>query len=129
MNIRRLQLEALKTNSMHEYSVACEIIRIAESCAKERAALKVLNIGLVIGDYSGFIGESIQMYFDEISQGSLCEGAIISIKQIHPKLKCRECHKLFERELFSFICSECGGVGEPTDIGKEFYVEYIEVDT
>lgn len=113
---------------MHEYSIACEIIRISENSAKEKGALKILNIGLVIGDYSGFIGESIQMYFDEISKGTLCEGAIISMKHIRPKLKCRECHKFFELQHFSFICSECGGMGQPTDIGKEFYVEYIEVD-
>ncbi len=120
---------ALRMSLMHEYSVACDIIRIAESKARENNALKVLNIGLVIGDYSGFIGDSIQMYFDEISRGTLCEEAIISIKHISPKLKCRECHKLFERQLFSFTCNECGGMGEPTDIGKEFYVEYIEVET
>ncbi|MGH4122864.1 MAG: hydrogenase maturation nickel metallochaperone HypA [Clostridium sp.] len=112
---------------MHEYSIACEIIRIAECNARDNGALKVLKIGLVIGDYSGFIGESIQMYFDEISVGSLCEGAIISMKHIHPRLKCRECHKFFETRSFSFICSYCGGIGQPTDIGKEFYVEYIEV--
>lgn len=112
---------------MHEYSIACEIIRIAECSAREKGALKVLNIVLVIGDYSGFIGESIQMYFDEISLGSLCQGARISIKNIHPKFKCRKCHKLFEIEPFSFTC-ECGGVGQPTDIGNEFYVEYIEVE-
>ena len=113
---------------MHEYSIACEIIRIAESSAREKGALKVLNIALVIGDYSGFIGESIQMYFDAISLGSICEGAGITMKHIHPKLKCRDCHKLFKIEPFSFTCRECGGVGQPTDIGNEFYVEYIEVE-
>lgn len=112
---------------MHEYSIACEIIRIAELNARENGALKILKIGLVIGDYSGFIGESIQMYFDEISLGSLCQGAIISMKHIHPVLKCRGCHKCFEVQPFSFICSDCGGIGQPTGIGSEFYVEYIEI--
>jgi hydrogenase nickel incorporation protein HypA/HybF len=129
MNIQRLHRVALEMSLMHEYSVACDIIRIAEEYAKESNALKVLNIGLVIGDYSGFIGESIQMYFDEISIGTLCQGATISIKHIHPKLKCRQCYKLFKRQPFSFVCSECGGTGEPTNIGKEFFVEYIEIDT
>ena len=112
---------------MHEYSVTCEIIRIAECTARKNGASKILKIGLAIGDYSGFIGESIQMYFDEISLGTLCEGAIISMKYIHPVLKCRECDKLFEAQPFSFICSDCGGVGQPTGVGNEFYVDYIEV--
>ncbi|MBZ9689107.1 hydrogenase maturation nickel metallochaperone HypA [Clostridium estertheticum] len=80
---------------MHEYSITCEIIRIAECNARENGALKILKIGIVIGEYSGFIGESIQMYFDVIS----------------------------------FVCSDCGGMGQPTDIGREFYVEYIEVES
>ena len=54
---------------MHEYGVNCKVIKIAEENANQNNALKVTDIYLVVGDMSGFIGESIQMYFDVISQG------------------------------------------------------------
>jgi hydrogenase nickel incorporation protein HypA/HybF len=83
----------------------------------------------VVGDYSGFIGESIQMYFDVISEGTLCEGAKVNIERVKPKLQCSQCGTYFERKPFSFACPACGGEGRPTEIGKEFYIDSIEVET
>jgi hydrogenase nickel incorporation protein HypA/HybF len=112
---------------MHEYPITLQIIRIAEKKALEAGATGVCSIALVVGDQSGFIGDSIQMYFDVISEGTLCEGAILNISHIRPKLRCEGCDSLFERKPLSFACPACGCDGMPTDIGKEFYIESIEV--
>lgn len=113
---------------MHEYPITQQIIKIAENRARECNAAEVRKIVLVVGDYSGFIGDSIQMYFDVISQGTLCEGAEIEIKRVRPRLRCEKCGCLFEKKLFSFECPECGGAGEPTETGREFYIESIEIE-
>ncbi|HMM06076.1 MAG TPA: hydrogenase maturation nickel metallochaperone HypA [Clostridiales bacterium] len=114
---------------MHEYPITQQIIKIAENHAKEAGAAKVTAIHLVVGEYSGFIGESIQMYFDVISEDTLCHGAKIDIQRVKPKLQCNQCGAYFERRAFSFQCPECGGEGGPTEIGKEFYIDSIEVET
>jgi hydrogenase nickel incorporation protein HypA/HybF len=113
---------------MHELPITEQLIKMAEKHCRENDGSKVRKINLVCGDYSGFVPESIHMYFDIISEGTLCEGAEIEIKRIKPKLKCPACGELFERELFSFACPKCGTDGEPTDIGKEFYIETIEIE-
>lgn len=112
---------------MHEYPVTLEIVRIAEKTAREKGGT-VKAIHLVVGEDSGFIGESIQMYFDVISEGTLCEDALLTIKDIRPKMKCDRCGRLFERKRFSFTCPYCGGDGSPTDIGKEFYIESVDLE-
>ena len=112
---------------MHEYPVTLKIIRIAETKAREADATRVCAISLVVGDQSGFIGDSIQMYFDVISEGTLCEGAVLSISHVRPKLRCETCDSLFERKPLSFACPGCGCDGMPTEIGKEFYIDHIEV--
>jgi len=114
---------------MHEYPITQQIIKIAENTAREHHAGRVLKISLVVGDYSGFIGESIQMYFDAISKDTLCEGAEISFERVKPKLKCESCGELFEKIPFVFTCPSCGGAAGPTDIGKEFYIKDIEVES
>jgi len=114
---------------MHEYPVTQQIIKLAGEHASSLGASRVLSIKLVIGEYSGFVGESVQMYFDVISKGTLCEGAVIEIVPIKAKMRCTACGELFERQFLSFDCPECGGAGEPTDIGKEFYIESIEIET
>lgn len=113
---------------MHEFPITQQIIKIAEKHATELGASQIKSIKLVVGDYSGFVGDSIQMYFDVISEGTLCEGATVEIQRVKPKMKCTGCEELFERELLSFSCPKCGTDGEPTEIGKEFYIEFIEIE-
>ncbi len=112
---------------MHEYPITLEIIRIAEETAREKNAVRVVKIALVIGDLSGYVGESVHMYFDEISKGTACEGCELEISRIRPKAKCTACGEVFERKPFSFECPVCKGQAGPTNIGTEFYIDHIEV--
>ena len=113
---------------MHEYPITEQIIKTASKHCKDNNADKVTKIKLVLGDRSGLVPESISMYFDVIGEGTPCEGAEIEIERIRTKMKCPNCGELFYRELLSFACPKCGTDGEPTDIGKEFYIDYIEVE-
>ena len=110
---------------MHEYSLAQSIIH---SVLEHAGGAKVLKIEMVIGESSGILGESIRMYFDIFAENTLCEDAVIEIESIKPKLRCKTCGLFFERKPFSFDCA-CAGDGEPTDIGREFYVKSITVET
>ncbi len=113
---------------MHEYPITEQIIKIAEKHCKEAGGEKVRKVSLVIGDYSGYVGDSVRMYFDLISEGTMCQGAQVEITHVKPKLKCPSCGELFEKKLLSFACPKCGTDGEPTKIGKEFYIDSIEVE-
>lgn len=112
---------------MHELPLTEQIINICSDTAAQYNA-KVKGITIVVGEDSGFVGESIQMYFDVIGQGTVCEGAKLTIIGVKPKLRCESCNELFERKLFSFTCPYCGGNGFPTEIGKEFYIKDVELD-
>ncbi|MBQ9059631.1 MAG: hydrogenase maturation nickel metallochaperone HypA [Firmicutes bacterium] len=113
---------------MHELPITERIIKIAGEHCRAGGASRVTKIHLVIGDNSGIVGSSVQMYFDVITEGTPCEGAELDIVRVRPKLRCKSCGCLFERALLSFSCPECGGDGEPTEIGKEFYIDTIEVE-
>ena len=112
---------------MHEYPVTVQIVDIASETARNNNG-RVRRIDLVVGEDSGFIGESIQMYFDVVAEGTLCEGAQLFVEDVKPQLRCDNCGKLFERKRFSFQCPFCGGDGSPTEIGKEFYVKSVELE-
>ncbi|MEI7884446.1 MAG: hydrogenase maturation nickel metallochaperone HypA [Clostridia bacterium] len=112
---------------MHEYPITKRIIEIAEEFARKNDAQEVKKINLVVGEYSGYVASSINLYFEIIAEGSLCNKAKLSIKNIKPRLLCNACGELFIRKPFSFKCPLCNGEGTPTDIGKEFYIKSIEV--
>jgi hydrogenase nickel incorporation protein HypA/HybF len=73
------------------------------------------------------VADSINLYFEIIAEGTLCEKAKLNIERVKPKLKCTRCGEYFERRPFSFECPSCKGEGEPTEIGKEFYLKSIEI--
>lgn len=112
---------------MHEYPITKRIIEIAQEYALKNNADEVIQINLVVGDYSGYVASSIELYFGIIAEDSICKNAQLNIKRIKPKLKCNDCGELFERKPFSFECPVCKGQGSPTDIGQEFYIKSIEV--
>ena len=114
---------------MHEYPITQQIINICERHCEEAKANRVKAVKLVCGEATGYLHDSIQMYFDIIGEGTKCEGARLEIVRVKPKLRCPNCGNLFERtQLFSFACPECGTDGNPSEIGKEFYIEEIEVE-
>lgn len=112
---------------MHEYPITKRIIEIANEFAQKNNAVNVKKINLVVGDYSGYVADSIELYFDIIAEGSLCENAQLNIQRVVPRLRCSQCGELFIRKPFSFQCPSCGGEGGPTEIGKEFYIKSIEI--
>lgn len=113
---------------MHEYPITQQIVKIVDDAARKENASRVTKIALVVGELSGFVGDSIHLYFDIISKGTLAEGAELSITYVKTKLLCERCREHFERAPYSFACPRCGIDGVPTDIGKEFYIKDIEVE-
>jgi hydrogenase nickel incorporation protein HypA/HybF len=114
---------------MHEFPITQQIIKIAEETAVKNNAKKVLKISLVVGETSGIVEESIRMYFDIVSKGTIVEGAELEVTHVEHKMFCPKCKKYFKREKYYFDCPECGGPGDPTEVGKEFYIKDIEIDS
>ena len=112
---------------MHEYPVTVRLVEIAEDAARQHGG-RVRGIDLVVGEDSGFVGESIQMYFDVVAEGTLCEGATLRIHGVRAKLRCEQCGAYFLRRPFSFTCPACGGEGRPSEVGKEFYVQSVDIE-
>lgn len=116
---------------MHEYPAMRTIVDIATRHAAEHGAARVRAIHLTVGENSGYLPESLALYFDLIAGDGPCRGARLEFSRVQPKLRCTRCGALFVRKPFEFACPapDCGGDGEPTDIGREFFVDRIEVES
>ncbi len=114
---------------MHELPLVQSIIGKASEHARLHGGQAVKSILLVVGDSTGYVPESIQMYFDIVAAGTMCQGARLAVRRVRPLLRCDGCGTLFERKPYSFDCPECGGEGSPTETGKELYIEEIEILT
>lgn len=114
---------------MHEYSLTKQIVAIVNRAASEHGASRVLTVRLVVGESSGIIPGSVQEYFSRIAEGTAAEGATLRVRLVPPQMRCPACNRNFLRPRFSFACPDCGALGQPTDIGNEFYVESVELET
>lgn len=114
---------------MHEYAVTKSIVRMVVEEASKNNASRVSRIHLVIGDLSSIIDDSVRMYFDLIAEGTIAKGAELVFERVKAEFFCKSCGQRYEKPAQGFACPWCGGLGSPTDVGKEFYVRSIEVET
>ncbi len=113
---------------MHELPITENIIKMTIEAATEFNASRVTQIIMVIGELSSVIDDSVQQYFDVLSEGTIASGAELIFKRLPVNLTCPTCNCDFVKEKSNFNCPECGEIGRITDGAWEFYVESIEVE-
>jgi len=113
---------------MHEYAVTQGVLDTVLQEAKKHGAKKVTEIRLVIGDMSTVLDESVQMYFDIMSKGTMAESAKLVFKRVASRFRCKLCGNEYDKPRRGFECPQCGGLGLPTGVGREFYIESIDVE-
>ena len=114
---------------MHELSVTQSILDIALRHAERANARRILGINLVIGDLTGFVDDSIQFYFDFLSQETLAQGAQLNFERIAPRARCHACGAEYAPpDSRLWVCPECEALGGEVVAGREFSVASIEVE-
>jgi hydrogenase nickel incorporation protein HypA/HybF len=113
---------------MHELSVTEGILSLALEHAKKAGATKVTAINLVIGRLSSIVDDSVQFYWDTISENTICFGAKLVFNRIPAVLKCNDCQTEYpiDRELAP--CPKCKGYNVIIVKGEEFYLESLEIE-
>ena len=113
---------------MHELAVTQSILDIALSEAEKANAKRITSISLVIGDFAGIVDDSVQFYFDFISQDTLAQNATLSFCRIAARFRCRVCGTEFAPQDQDWSCPSCGAAGGEVIAGREFYIESIEIE-
>ncbi|UWG98760.1 hydrogenase maturation nickel metallochaperone HypA [Dehalobacter sp. DCM] len=113
---------------MHEYGVVRQIINIVSEKALQANAKSVEEITVVVGELTGYVGESLQRYFGYFTENTLCANAELIIEKVPAQWECSNCHKNFIiSSAGSFACPVCGRDGKPTEIGREFYIKSTRI--
>jgi hydrogenase nickel incorporation protein HypA/HybF len=113
---------------MHEYAVTEGLLKLVLDEAEKAGASKITEIKLVIGDLSTIFDESIQMYFDLMSEGTKAHGAVLVFRRVPALFKCKDCGCEYKKPPTGYDCPQCCGLGMPTGVGREFYVESMDVE-
>ena len=104
------------------------MLQLALEHAERAGARRITRIHLVIGKLAGIVDDSVQFYFDFMSQGTLAEGAQLTFERRPVRWRCWECGQEFEPQDEDWACPACQSPGGDVVAGREFYMDSIEVE-
>jgi hydrogenase nickel incorporation protein HypA/HybF len=113
---------------MHELSITESILEIALRHAADAGAASITDLYLVLGELSTVVDESVQFYWDFVSEGTPAHGATLHFRRVPATLSCESCRRQFSPGE-DLTCPECGSAHIRVMAGEEFYLEAIDVRT
>lgn len=113
---------------MHELSITQNLMEIAIRHANDAGAARINKLYVVVGQLSNIVDDSVQFYWDMISEGTIAEHAALEFCRVPARLHCDACGAEFRLNPENFFCPECGSERIVITAGEEFYLESIDVD-
>lgn len=111
---------------MHELMVTESLLEITLRHARQANAGRVTDLHLVIGELSSVIDDSVQFYWDFVSEGTPAEGARLHFRRIPAEMACQDCGETYDPKV-DLTCPACGSSNVRVVAGQEFFLEAIEV--
>jgi hydrogenase nickel incorporation protein HypA/HybF len=109
---------------MHELTVVENLLRLA---LQHGEGVPVTDLYIVIGQLSSFVDESVQFYWDIISEGTPAAGARLHFQRVAAEMQCNDCGQQYRLREDQFVCPNCGSSNIQLLCGNEFYLDSIEV--
>ena len=112
---------------MHELAITQQILNLALRHAQEAKASRVTDLHLEIGTLSTIIDDSVQFYWDNICQGTICEAATLHFKRIPARLLCQDCNQEYALDNELTACPHCESIRVKILSGQEFQLTSIDI--
>ena len=113
---------------MHELPITQSLLDLAIKHAEEAGGGKITDLYLVVGKLASVVDDSVQFYWDIISEDTAAEGAKLHFRHTPLKIECLDCGAVFEPEEFSYTCNTCSGFRVRVAGGDEFHLEAIDLE-
>ncbi|MFH1183634.1 MAG: hydrogenase maturation nickel metallochaperone HypA [Chloroflexota bacterium] len=113
---------------MHELYATQAILEKALQKAAEEKAKRITDLHLVIGEISTYADDSVLFYWEELSRGTIAEGAILHFRHVSAQMQCMACFTKYQPVDGEVLCPSCGSSGAKILGGEEFYMEALDVE-
>lgn len=113
---------------MHELAVTENILDIALKHASENEARRVTDLNIVIGRLSSIVDDSVQFYWDIVTENTLCAGSKLHFERIPAEMFCQDCNTAYTLESELIPCPACGSIKVKVTSGDQFYLDSIEIE-
>jgi hydrogenase nickel incorporation protein HypA/HybF len=111
---------------MHELSITEHLLEITLRHAEAAGAARVTDLHLVVGELSSIVDDSVQFYWDIVSEGTAAAGATLHFRRVPAELLCLLCGRRYSPRQ-TLPCPACGSDRVRVEAGEEFYLDAIDV--
>jgi hydrogenase nickel incorporation protein HypA/HybF len=123
-----LNFAVTRVEAMHEFSIAVNIVDIANDYASKEGAEAVREIEIEVGELSGVVLEALEFCLEVAVKDSILEGAQRNIRRVPGLARCRSCFREFPvKDLYS-VCPECHAPAPEIIRGSELRVKSLLVE-
>ena len=113
---------------MHEFSLAIEVINLAQREAERNMAESIQEITIEVGDLSGVEADAFESALELLVKDSILENANIKIIRTSGKGKCIACDSEFKMSFRMATCPKCNCFPSEISGGEEFRVVSLVVE-
>jgi hydrogenase nickel incorporation protein HypA/HybF len=113
---------------MHELSIANSILEAVRAEAVRRPGVRLLKVGLRVGELAGVEPEALSFCFDALVSGTELAPLTLEIETRPRRQLCRECGRTFRVVDYSIVCPDCGAAETRCIGGDELEMVYLELD-
>jgi hydrogenase nickel incorporation protein HypA/HybF len=113
---------------MHEFSLAVEVIKLAQNEADKNHARLVSEITIEVGNMSGVEADAFESALGLLRKGSLLEDASLNLIKTKGTGKCIACNLDFEMNQRMDACPKCGSFPSEIQGGREFRVVSLLIE-
>lgn len=113
---------------MHEFSLAIEVIDLAQREAEKSRAKSIQEINIEVGDLSGVEADAFESALGLLIKDSILDHATVNILRIPGKGRCNGCKYDFEMNHRMATCPKCQCFPSEIKGGDEFRVMSLLVE-
>jgi hydrogenase nickel incorporation protein HypA/HybF len=113
---------------MHEFSLAGEVVKLAQYEAEKNKAVTVSEISIEVGNFSGVEARAFEEALGILSEGTILEKAFLNIVRTKGRGFCHACEKEFEMDQRMDTCPECHSFPSEIKGGNEFRVVSLLIE-
>ncbi len=114
---------------MHELSIAAQLVEQILAAAEQNSATAVTAVELHVGALEQVVSESLELAFEAVTEGTLAEGATLSIVEIPPEAVCGACGVRYGPDPGHYACPVCGRAEAEIVSGKGIVLQTLACTT
>ncbi len=114
---------------MHEMAIASDLIRQVVDTAEQHKATRVREIELEVGAMRLVVLDALRLAFEAVTEGTVAEGATLTLVEIPPRAECRVCEHSFEPAIDCYLCPRCEKADVKIVAGNDIILRSLSCDT